>query len=95
MTFKHEPKEPDFKFNLGDRLKDDLTGFEGICVYRTQWITNCNVYGIKPDSLDKDGEPRKSSQFDEPHISVVQEKVAVVDNDTGGPTDSPSVLNRV
>ena len=93
--FKHKSKKADFKFNLGDRLKDDLTGFEGICVYRTQWITNCNVYGLRPASLDKDGNPRKTNQFDEPHISVVEEKAAPVENKTGGPTDSPSAPNRM
>ena len=40
-------KNPDFKLFLGDKAKDLITGFEGIIIARTQYLTNCNTYGIK------------------------------------------------
>ena len=84
----------EFKFNLGDKVKDDLTGFTGIVYNRTQWLHNCNVYGIKPLALDKEGEPRKHQHFDEPQLSLVEEQLIEPKRDTGGPTDAPAQTNR-
>lgn len=84
-----------FKFDLGVRARDTLTGFEGIIVYRTQWITNCNVYGIQPEKLDKEGTVKESHQFDEARVELIKEKVIEPSRATGGPTQSMSQPNRV
>ena len=44
-------KKANFKYELGVLAKDTITGFEGIIVCRTQWLTNCNVYGLKSRDL--------------------------------------------
>lgn len=44
-----------FVFALGDRVKDRVSGFEGIVFHRSEWLTNCNTYGVKPTKLDKKG----------------------------------------
>jgi hypothetical protein len=80
----------EFKFNLGDRLKDKITGFTGICVYRTQWINNCNVYGLQPESLEEKGAPRDRHQFDEPQLERLEVSVHQPYRETGGPNDSMS-----
>lgn len=36
----------EFKFELGERVADEVTGFQGIIIGRTQWRTNCNTYGL-------------------------------------------------
>lgn len=78
-------KEPEFKFNLGDKLRDKITGFEGIAVGRHQWINNCNTYSIKPQML-KDGAPQDSHSFDEPQLDLVEEKaIPDINRKTGGP----------
>jgi len=82
-----------FKFGLGSRVKDSITGFEGIVVGRTQWLHNCNTYSVKPTVL-KDGVPQKSEGFDEPQLSIVKEKVHKPDNDTGGPEREIPATNR-
>ena len=87
-------KPHDFKFNLGDKLEDSITGFKGICVWRSQWISNCNTYGLKPTGL-KDGAPMESVQFDEPMLSVVEKEVHKESRKTGGPTESISATNRM
>lgn len=92
--FGSKKKTPDFKFELGDKAKDKITGFEGIIVYRTQWLHNCNVYGMKSQEL-KDGMPRDNAQFDEPQLELVKEKEIEKSRKTGGPCELMSQNNRV
>jgi len=35
-----------FKFDLGDEVKDVLTGYKGIVRCRCDYMTGCNRYGI-------------------------------------------------
>ena len=87
-------KEPEFKFGLGDKLKDKITGFEGIVTGRHQWINNCNTYSVKPQTL-KDGVPQDSCNFDEPQLDLVEEKaIPEMNRKTGGPDRKVSQPNR-
>lgn len=88
-----DTKEPEFKFDLGSKAKHKITGFTGIIVCRTQWLTNCNVYGIKSTEL-KDGRPIDSQHFDEAELDVLEEKVIEPDRKTGGPTEAIPQTNR-
>lgn len=86
-------KEPQFKFNLGDRVRDAITGFEGILTCRTQWLNNCNTYGVQPTTL-KDGVPMERAHFDEPQLELVEEKVMEAHRETGGPERRVPTCNR-
>lgn len=55
---------------LGDIAKDDLTGFEGVVVSRTFWLTNCDRLSLQPKAL-KDGEPAKAQSFDITRCTLV------------------------
>lgn len=55
----------EFKFELGVEAKDLVTGFQGIIVARTQYLTGCNRYGIQSQKLGKDGKPGDWQHFDE------------------------------
>ena len=92
--FGSKKKDPDFKFDLGVTLKDGLTGFTGVVTYRTQWIHNCNVYGLQPRELKK-GKPQERLQFDEPQLAQVSEEVVKPKRNTGGPNDDMMSNNRV
>ncbi len=94
MFGKKLGKPHDFKFSLGDKLKDIITGFSGICVSRSQWISNCNTYGLKSVEL-KDGKPLENEHFDEPVLTLVKEKVHKENRDTGGLTLNPPTANRI
>lgn len=59
-----------FKFELGARVKDTLTGLKGPIVYRVEYLTGCNQYGIFT-GLDKDGNIRKDVQFDENRLEPI------------------------
>jgi len=82
-----------FKFKLGDRVKDTITGFEGIVGSRTQWITNCNTYGLQSEKL-KDGVPQDRQHFDEPQLTLVKKKVHKAHQKTGGNQKAPPQANR-
>ena len=43
---------------LGDLCKDTVTGFEGVCVARTEWLNGCWRMTLQSAKLDKDGKPR-------------------------------------
>ena len=86
-------KEPEFKFDVGSKVKDIITGFNGIIIYRTQWLNNCNTYGVQPTEL-KDGKPLDREHFDEPQLELVEEKVVKPSRATGGPERPVPATNR-
>jgi len=59
------------KPKLGDLARDIITGFKGIVVCHTKWVTSCDTYGLSPQSL-KDGKPINSQHFDVDRIEVVE-----------------------
>jgi len=61
----------DFKYPLGAKAKDKVTGFEGIIIGRSEWLTGCNTYVLKPKA--KDGEVKSSEYFDEGVIKILKE----------------------
>lgn len=82
----------DFKFELGSEVKDKITGYTGIVNSRSQWLTNCNTYGVKSKEL-KDGKPMDSVGFDEPSLELVEaEPIMKESRSSGGPTESINVL---
>ena len=93
FDFGSKKKGLEFKFNLGDKVKDEITGFEGIIIARVQWLNMCNTYTVKPQTL-KDGVPQDSYGFDEPQILIVEEKVFKANQKTGGSKPVPMMPNR-
>lgn len=86
-----------FVFALGDRVKDRVSGFEGIVFHRSEWLTNCNTYGVKPTKLDKEGKPCDSVVFDEPMLELVSKNThsgISPEHKTGGPVEVFSETNR-
>jgi len=73
-----------FKFNLGSEVQDTITDFKGIVTSRTQWLNNCNTYGIQPKEL-KDNVPQKSIYFDEPQLKIIKSSCFKSHTETGGP----------
>lgn len=80
---------------LGDRVKDVITGYEGIVNGRTKWLTGCDTIGILPTELDKDGKTREPMWVDVTRIEVIEKgaiKLGKGDKseDNGGPHDAPT-----
>jgi len=81
----------DFIFKLGQEVKDKITGLKGVVMGRTQYLTQCNCYGIlQPDKRDKEGsKPVDWVWFDEPRLASAGRKIInfVEKEKTCGPHD--------
>lgn len=55
---------------LGARVKDTITGFEGIATGRSEFLNGCVSICIAASELSKDGEP-KIEWFDEQRLEVI------------------------
>lgn len=60
--------------NLGDRVRDPITGFCGIVTALTTWLNGCQRASVQPESL-KDGIPQSSEHFDVPQLELVDAAV--------------------
>ncbi len=78
---------------LGVEARDKVTGFKGIVIGRTQWLTGCDTYNLKPP-VDKDGKIYDSEFFDVGQIEVIGAGISIEDvasDELGGPKrDHPS-----
>lgn len=78
------------KVKLGDKVRDAVTGFEGIAVAKTEWLNGCMRITVQPP-IDKDGKVPDSYTFDEPQLERVEaEAVSAGPRDTGGPAPNPT-----
>ena len=76
---------------LGDKAKDTVSGFTGVCVARTEWLNGCWRMTLQPQALDKDGKPCEAQTFDDFQLEVTKPKVQLVGSKkTGGPRDGPA-----
>lgn len=69
---------------LGDEVRDTITGFKGIAVARTNWIHGCARITIQP-KVKKDGKMEEPQSFDEPAVEVLVSKNRKEEVNTGGP----------
>ena len=76
---------------LGDRVKDRITGLAGIAVGKTDWLFGCRRITIQPEEA-KEGKPAEMFHADEPQLVVVLRGVmapetvrAAPQPTTGGP----------
>lgn len=77
--------------NLGDKARDTVSGFSGVCVARTEWLNGCWRHTLQPQGLDKDGKPQGTETFDEFQLELeVRQQVPVGSKETGGPRQGPS-----
>jgi len=62
------------KINLGDKVKDTVTGFKGIAIARTIWLHGCARITVQPEGVQKDGKLYETQVFDEPQLIVLTVK---------------------
>lgn len=61
---------------LGDRVRDKISGFEGIVQGYTMWIYGCTIIDVQPEKLEK-GLPVSSMSFDIEQLEVVTTGVLI------------------
>jgi hypothetical protein len=78
-----------FKHQLGARVRDRVTGLEGVIVARVEWLYGCRRYTVQPAGV-KDGKPFDTIGFDEDALDVLSPGIEGTVRDSGGPTAEPS-----
>lgn len=56
---------------VGDLLRDQITGLQGVAICRTEWLHGCIRWTLQPREL-KDGKPVDSCTFDQEQLELVQ-----------------------
>lgn len=82
----------DFKFELGSRLQDVVTGHEGIATGRAEFLNGCKRYALQA-RVDKEGKVPDTVWHDEEELEVVDEGVAAQFRRTGGTAPGGPRLN--
>ena len=85
------------KIQLGDRVRDRISGFEGIVIGVTDWLYQCRRPIVQPATMH-DGKPSDAQTFDEPQLEVLERAAfapqlpdaSAPAEKTGGPRDTPS-----
>lgn len=96
MTTRHPYREQPIV--LGDKVRDTITGFEGIATGRTEWLTGCVRWIVEPDKLDKDKKVQQYMEFDESRLVVLRkqpipqlnQRAPQIAEQPGGPMPSPT-----
>ena len=72
---------------LGRKVKDSITGFEGIAVARCGYLNGCVSVQVRPQELTEGGKMPKTEWIDEQQLDEVSEAKI------GGPGDIPVGLD--
>ena len=74
-----QPKEVSVNFrkrvnrvDVGDRVKDKVSGFEGIVISRTEFMAGCERIEVQAEKLHE-GEPVEAQLFDAPNLDVIKQ----------------------
>jgi len=76
---------------LGKKVKDKVTGFEGIAIGICNYLYGCQQVGVAPAA--KDGKIENAQWFDIGRIKITGKGVAVEEvtaAEPGGPNDHPN-----
>lgn len=72
------------KINLGDEVKDNITGFKGIVVSAHHYLHGCRRLSVQPKLIK--GDLKESHTFDEPQLILLKKaKVKKGNTRIGGP----------
>ena len=80
-----------FKFALGDTVRDKISGFEGVVLGRTEYLTKCIHYGLCSREL-QNGKPVDWEWFDETRLFQVRSIPNIAQEEgvpKGGPCSNP------
>lgn len=77
------------KIELGDTVKDTITGFQGVAIAQYLYLNGCVRINIQPEEL-REGKPIEDQAFDIEQIQVVKKAKSKVVVPSGGPQPEPT-----
>ena len=72
------------EIKLGNKVRDKVTGYEGVATARVEYLNGCVQYCVKP-KVGSDGKMPDPEYIDVQQLEVVKEGVTVEPLKTGGP----------
>ena len=60
---------------FGKLCRDKITGFEGVCTGRTEWIYGCDQYCLTPRVQDDKTKLNDGQWFDDGRLEVIEEVI--------------------
>ncbi len=74
------------KFKMRDRVKCNVTGFEGVITAYSEYLNGCEQYCVKPTELTDGGKMREGVWFDQDQLDKVKTAPKSKEPErTGGP----------
>jgi hypothetical protein len=77
---------------LGNLVRDSITGYEGVVVGKTLWLYGCDRCAVQTREF-KDGKVPDAEWFDDQRLVILADTAPVVSPDstatTGGPQNDP------
>ena len=64
---------------LGDTVRDTISGFVGIAVSRTKFLYSCNLIDVQPIAYGENS-MSENCYFDEPQLEIISKKTSVNNN---------------
>ena len=83
----------EYRIKLGQEVRDNVTGFQGIAVCRVIWLHGCERISVQPPAVDGAEKLPEANHFDEPQLEIVGDGVLVKSKDKatyGDPSFIPS-----
>ncbi len=77
---------------LGQNVKDKITGFAGITTGYVRYISGCNQYLVASRSVGKEGKLPESHWFDEQRLDATDKKVLRLNNTNGAGFDKAAPI---
>ncbi len=78
------------EIKLGDKLRDKVTGYEGIALAKTEWLNGCWRVMLQAKGV-KDGKPHEPFSVDVQQLELVEGAAVKVEKTKlpGGPYPDP------
>ena len=79
------------KVKLGTKVRDNITGLEGIAIARCEYLNGCIQIQIQPQKLQENGKPVDDQWIDQQQIERVKDSKPVKTDEVkrGGPQRTP------
>ena len=75
---------------LGSKVRDTISGFEGIVTARHEYLNGCVRYSISATSLDENGKMFDEAWLDDQQVEVIEEMGPEVSKDSTGKPGGPN-----
>ncbi len=68
-----------YRIKLGQEVRDNITGFQGVATARTLWLHGCERILVQPPFNKKEQKLPEAHTFDEPQLEIIGDGV-LIDN---------------